>query len=122
MDSLTSAARVATLRTDTLHDKVTWGPAMTSKEAEQTLSLIRTLMERSTCYTNLSGHAGIAAATATFVGCALRTWYNTPFLSTWIGVLLAAAGASLFFTAAMARANGEPAWSRQARTVVIAFT
>jgi hypothetical protein len=95
---------------------------MTSKEAEQTLSLIRTLMERSTCYTNLSGHAGIAAATATFVGCALRTWYNTPFLSTWIGVLLAAAGASLFFTAAMARANGEPAWSRQARTVVIAFT
>jgi len=37
---------------------------MTSKEAEQTLSLIRTLMERSTCYTNLSGHAGIAAELA----------------------------------------------------------
>jgi hypothetical protein len=95
---------------------------MTSKEAEQTLSLIRTLMERSTCYTNLSGHAGIAASVATFVGCAMRSWYNTPFLSTWIGVLLAAAGASIFFTAMMARANGEPPWTRQARTVVIAFT
>ena len=67
---------------------------MTSKEAEQTLSLIRTLMERSACYTNLSGHAGIAASVATFVGCAMRSWYNTPFLSTWIGVLLAAAGAA----------------------------
>ncbi len=95
---------------------------MTSKEAEQTLSLIRTLMERSACYTNLSGHAGIAASTATFVGCALRVWYHTPFLSTWIGVLLAAAGASVYFTGMMARANGEPVWSRQARTVVIAFT
>jgi hypothetical protein len=95
---------------------------MTSKEAEQTLSLIRTLMERSACYTNLSGHAGIAASVATFVGCALRTWYHTPFLSTWIGVLMAAAGASIYFTGALARANGEPVWSRQARTVVIAFT
>jgi hypothetical protein len=95
---------------------------MTSKEAEQTLSLIRTLMERSTCYTNLSGHAGIAAGVATLVGCAMRTWYNTPFLSTWIGVLIAAAGASVYFTAAMARANGEPPWTRQAKTVMLAFT
>ena len=95
---------------------------MTSKEAEQTLSLIRTLMERSTCYTNLSGHAGIAAGVATLVGCAMRIWYNTPFLSTWIGVLIAAAGASVYFTAAMARANGEPPWTRQAKTVMLAFT
>jgi multisubunit Na+/H+ antiporter MnhC subunit len=95
---------------------------MTSKEAEQTLSLIRTLMERSACYTNLSGHAGIAASVATFTGCALRVWFHTPFLETWIGVLLAAAGASVFFTGMLAKANGEPPWSRQARTVVIAFT
>jgi hypothetical protein len=95
---------------------------MTGKEAEQTLSLIRTLMERSTCYTNLSGHAGIAAGAATLVGCALRVWFNTPFLPTWIGVLLAAIAASVFFTAALARANGESPWTRQARTVVIAFT
>src|SRR5216684_466687 len=37
---------------------------MTSKEAEETLGLIRALMERSTRYTNLSGHAGIAAGVA----------------------------------------------------------
>jgi hypothetical protein len=79
-------------------------------------------MERSACYTNLSGHAGIAASVATFTGCALRIWFDTPFLSTWIGVLLAAAGASIFFTAMMARANGEPIWSRQAKMLVIAFT
>ncbi len=95
---------------------------MTSKEAEQTLTLIRGLMERSTRYTNLSGHAGIAAGVSTLVGCALRMWFNTPFLSTWIGVLIAATAASVYYTAAMARANGEPPWSRQAQTVALAFT
>jgi len=95
---------------------------MTSKEAEETLGLIRALMERSTRYTNLSGHAGIAAGVATLVGCALRMWFNTPFLLTWIGVLIASAGASVYFTAAMARANGEPPWSRQAQSVALAFT
>jgi multisubunit Na+/H+ antiporter MnhC subunit len=95
---------------------------MTSKEAEETLGLIRALMERSTRYTNLSGHAGIAAGVSTLVGCALRMGFNTPFLSTWIGVLIAAAGASVYFTGAMARANGEPPWSRQAQSVALAFT
>jgi len=95
---------------------------MTSKEAEETLGLIRALMERSTRYTNLSGHAGIAAGVSTLAGCALRMWFNTPFLSTWIGVFIAAAGASVYFTAAMARANGEPPWSRQAQSVALAFT
>src|SRR5262245_52932093 len=91
---------------------------MTSKEAEQTLSVIRTLMERSTRYTNLSGDAGIAAGALTLLGCALRTWFQTPFLATWIGVLIAACGANIYFAAAMARANGEPLWTRQARTVL----
>jgi hypothetical protein len=95
---------------------------MTSKEAEQTLSLIRTLMERSARYTNFSGHAGIAAGVVTLIGCALRYWFQTPFLPTWMGVLVAAAGASIFFTAIMARANGEPVWTRQARTIVQALT
>jgi hypothetical protein len=95
---------------------------MTSKEAEQTLSAIRTLMERSTHYTNLSGHAGIAAGALTLLGCVLRLQWNTPFLPTWIGVLVAAAGASFFFTAALARANHERFWTRAARTVVLALT
>lgn len=94
---------------------------MTGKEAENTLAVIRTLMERSTRYTNLSGHAGIAAGLITLLGSALRARYHTPFLPTWLGVLAAACGASIVFTAIMARANGEPVWTRQARTVALAL-
>jgi len=96
--------------------------AMTGKEAEQTLAVIRTLMERSTSYTNLSGHAGIAAGALALLGCVLRVQYGTPFLPTWFGVLTAALAASVFFTAALARANQEPLWTRQSRTVVLALT
>ncbi|HEU4753480.1 MAG TPA: hypothetical protein VFU47_10275 [Armatimonadota bacterium] len=95
---------------------------MNGREAEQTLSVIRTLMERSTQYRNLSGHAGIAAGAATLVGSALRFWLHTPFLLTWFAVLVAACGSATFFTAQMAQANGEPLWTRQARTVVLALT
>jgi hypothetical protein len=94
---------------------------MTGKEAEQTLSVIRTLMERSTRYTKLSGHAGIAAGVLTLGGAALRWWYQTPFLSTWIGVLIAAIAANVWFTWRLARAGGEPFWTRQTRTVVLAL-
>lgn len=95
---------------------------MTSKEAEQTLSVIRTLMERSTRYTNLSGHAGIAAGVLTLLGSVLRYWYHTPFLPTWLGVLFAACVANVVFAAGMARANGEPLWTRQAQTVLLSLT
>jgi multisubunit Na+/H+ antiporter MnhC subunit len=95
---------------------------MTGKEAEQTLSVIRTLMERGTRYSNLSGHAGIAVGALALLGCALRMTLNTPFIPTWIGVLILSCGACVLFTAAMARANDEPVWTRQARTVVLALT
>jgi len=94
---------------------------MNGKEAEQTLSVIRTLMERSTRYTNLSGNAGIAAGMLTLLGCVLREWYGLPLLSTWLGVLIAACGSTIYFTSEMARANGEPFWTRQTRTVVTAL-
>ncbi|MCC2670432.1 MAG: hypothetical protein K0Q72_2903 [Armatimonadetes bacterium] len=94
---------------------------MNGQEAEQTLEVIRTLMERGTRYTNLSGHAGIAAGICALAGCALREWAHTPFLPTWMGVLLAACTACAFFTARMAASNGEPLWTRQARTAVAAL-
>lgn len=94
---------------------------MNGREAEQTLEVIRTLMERGTRYTNLSGHAGIAAGLCALVGCGLREWAHTPFVPTWMGVLLAACTACAFFTARMAAANGEPLWTRQARTAVAAL-
>jgi hypothetical protein len=94
---------------------------MNAREAEQTLSVIKTLMERGTRYTNVSGHAGMAAGFLTLVGCALRIWWRTPFMSTWMGVLLAACGATVYFTNEMARSNGEPLWTRQAKTVISAL-
>ena len=95
---------------------------MTGREAEQTLSAIRTLMERGTQYRNLSGYAGIAAGLTTLAGSALRLGYHTPFTLTWMAVLLAACAFATFFTAQMAHENGEPFWTRQARTVVLALT
>jgi hypothetical protein len=95
---------------------------MTGKEAEQTLAVIRTLMERSTRYTNLSGHAGVAAGVLALLGCGLRVWLHTPFLATWLGVLLGACAATVLFTSLMARANREPLWTRQARTAVLALS
>ena len=95
---------------------------MTCHEAEQSLSVIRTMMERSTRYSNLSGNAGIAAGLLTLLGAGLRTGLHTPFLPTWTGVLVGASGAIVFFTWRMALANGEPFWTRQARTVVLALT
>lgn len=94
---------------------------MTGREAEQTLAVIRTLMERGTQYTHLSGHAGIAAGGLTLLGSFLRMRFNTPFLPTWLGVLVAASASTILFTAALHRANGEPLWTRQARTVTFAL-
>jgi hypothetical protein len=95
---------------------------MTNREAEETLSVIRTLMERSTRYTCLSGHAGIAAGMFTLLGGALRWWGHTPLLPTWFGVLVAACAANIWFTMRLAKASGEPFWTRQTRTVVLALT
>jgi hypothetical protein len=94
---------------------------MTGREAEQTLSVIRTLMERGTQYTHLSGHAGIAAGVLTLLGSFLRMRYGTPFMPTWMGVLAAASASTVLFTAALARSHGEPVWTRQARTVTLAL-
>jgi hypothetical protein len=95
---------------------------MNGREAEETLSVIRTLMERGTRYTNLSGDAGVAAGGLALVGSGLRLWLDTPFLVTWIGVLIAACSAIVYFTWRMAQANGEPFWTRPARTVLLALS
>lgn len=90
---------------------------MSPREAEQTLAVIRTLMERSTCYTHLSAHAGLAAGGITLLG-SLARGYGAPMLPTWTGVLVASAAAVAFFTARLARSHREPFWTRQSRTVV----
>ncbi len=94
---------------------------ISTHEAEETLSVIRTLMERGTRYTNLSGYAGIGVGLVALGGCWLRAAFNTPFVATWLGVLAVACAVSVFFTAVMAHANEEPLWTRQARTVVLSL-
>ena len=100
---------------------------MTTHEAERDLQVIRTLMERGTRYTTLTASSGITAGLIALVGCAVQ-WlnplgleYRWNFVGTWSLVFIAAALANLYFTAQLARRNGEPTWSRPARTVVCAL-
>jgi hypothetical protein len=100
---------------------------MTPKEAEQTLSTIRTLMERGTQYTNISSTSAMAAGLVTLVGCAVRRAGFLPFSDrwnffiTWGGVFVVSLAAMAFFTAAQAKRNGEPVWTRQARQVTLSI-
>jgi hypothetical protein len=100
---------------------------MTPKEAGQTLSTIRTLMERGTQYTNISSTSAIAAGLVTLVGCAVRRAGLLPFderwnfFITWGGVFVVSLAAMAYFTAAQAKRNGEPVWTRQARQVTLSI-
>lgn len=100
---------------------------MTELEAARSLETIRTLMERGTRYRLLSGRAGIAAGLFALAGSAVLAFPPAgldparAFLPVWAGVFLLALGADALFTIRMAREKGEPVWSRQARTVVLAL-
>lgn len=100
---------------------------MTPREAQETLTTIRTLMERGTVYKNISSASAIAAGLVTLAGCAVRTAGVLPFddkwsfFTVWAAVFAVAVAAIAGFTAAEARRNGEPVWSRSARTVVLSI-
>src|SRR5436309_2281084 len=100
---------------------------MTPREAEQTLATIRTLMERGTRYTNISSASAVAAGLVTLAGCAVRAAglpglsNRASFFVTWAGVFVVSLAATIWFTFAQARRNGEYAWTRQAKTVVVAI-
>lgn len=102
---------------------------MTPREAEQTLSVIRTLMERGTVYTNISSASAVAAGAATLGGCALRQSHlldpllsdGWSFFVIWSAVFAVSVAATAYFTAGQARRNGEPVWTRQSRTVVLSI-
>jgi hypothetical protein len=100
---------------------------MTPKEAEQTISVIRTLMERGTRYTNISSASAVAAGIVTLIGCAVRAANVLPlgekwgFFVTWSAVFFISLAAIVSFTVAQARRNGEPVWTRQARQVVLSI-
>src|SRR5689334_10375049 len=103
------------------------GHGMTTKEAEQTLAVIRALMERGTRYTHISSASAFAAGLVTLGGCAVRRSGILPFgdrgnfVATWVGVFILSLAAIVAFTAISARRNGERVWNRQAQTVVLSI-
>lgn len=100
---------------------------MTEHDAARALETIRTLMERGTRYRHLSGRAAIAAGLFALAGSAILAFPpagldpSRVFLPVWGGVFVLALSANVVFTARMARERGEPVWSRQALTVVLAL-
>lgn len=100
---------------------------MTEHDAARALETIRTLMERGTRYQHLSGRSAIAAGVFALAGSALLAFPppgvdpSRAFLPVRAGVFVLALSTDVAFTVRMARDRGEPVWSRQARTVVLAL-
>jgi len=96
------------------------------EHAEHTLETIRTLMERSQRYEHISGYSGLFAGAAALVGAAVLgfQWLqfepHTNFALVWCAVFAVAFTGHVLLTFGRARQRGEPVWSRQARTVLLA--
>jgi hypothetical protein len=99
---------------------------MQLEHAEHTLETIRTLMERSQRYEHISGYSGLMAGVVTILGCAvlrldlLPLAFPANFVVVWSAVFAIAFASHLLLTFGRARQRGEPVWSRQARTVLLA--
>jgi len=99
---------------------------MQLEHAEHTLETIRTLMDRSQRYEHISGYSGLLAGSMTLLGCAILGWNQLPFrphvnfVVVWSVVFAVAFAGHLLLTFGRARQRGEPVWSRQARTVLLA--
>lgn len=99
---------------------------MQLEQAEHTLETIRTLMERSQRYEQLSGYSGLTAGGLALAGSAVLAGGKLPvspsagFALVWSTVFALAFAAHCAITLGRARRRGERLWSRQARTVVLA--
>jgi hypothetical protein len=99
---------------------------MQLEHAEHTLETIRTLMDRSQRYEHLSGYSGLLAGGMALLGCAALGLNLLPFgprldfAVVWSAVFALAFAGHLLVTFGRARQRGEPVWSRQARTVLLA--
>src|SRR5262249_44493892 len=98
---------------------------MDSRQATQTLEVIRTLMERATQYQLLTARPGLVAgflagtgALAFLVLDAADPWH---FGAVWSLVFLGSLLATTICTAVRARQQGEAVWSRQARAILLAL-
>src|SRR5690349_16721142 len=99
---------------------------MDSRQAAQTLEVIRTLMERTCQYRLLAAWAGLAAgslagAGALVLSCALNPEGPAQYGAVWGLVFAGSLLASVVGTVLRGREVGEPVWSRPARAVVLAL-
>jgi len=99
---------------------------MDPRQAARSLEVIRTLMERTTQYQLLTARAGLTAGALACVGSLSFCWLDpanaTSFGVVWALVFLGSLQATIAEVVMRGRRNGEPLWSRQARTVVCALT
>lgn len=89
---------------------------MDRTQAEENISVIREIMERSARYTNLSGISGIIAGLLALFGCWFTYWiyFNTPldgqntwYMITWITIFFLALGQDFFIAQRKAKRRGE---------------
>jgi hypothetical protein len=95
---------------------------MDSRQAAKSLEVIRTLMERTTQYQLLTARAGLTAGALAGLGALSFLWLDpanpASFGVVWALVFLGSLEATIGEVVVRGRRNGEPLWSRQARTVV----
>ncbi|MBR9921066.1 MAG: hypothetical protein GYB31_09520 [Bacteroidetes bacterium] len=116
-----------------------------TNEPLETLSEIRSMMERSSRFISLSGLSGVFAGCAALVGSALTYFYldTMPFgesrhyyavdpysekwglgfwefaMITGISVLIIAVAGAIYFTSRKARRKGQPAWNTMSRRLLL---
>src|SRR5438477_9297993 len=98
---------------------------MDARQAARNLEVIRTLMERTCQYQLLTARAALAAGSLAGAGALLvgtlgpaNPW---AFGGIWAGVFAGSLFATCVGTILRGRQRGEPVWSRQARTVLLAL-
>jgi hypothetical protein len=98
---------------------------MDAQQAARNLELIRTLMERTVQYQLLTARAGLVAGSLAVVGSASFFFLDAAnpvvFGAVWGTVFLTSFAVTCIGTALRSRQRGEPAWSRQARAVLLAL-
>ncbi len=99
---------------------------MDARQAARTLEVIRTLMERTTQYEVLTARAGVLAGILALTGATLLYFAFEPanpwhFGGVWGLVFLGSLFVTVLGAADRCRERGDPVWTRQARTVLLAL-
>lgn len=96
-------------------------------QAEESLKLIRDVMERSARYTHFSGLSGVIAGTLAFVGCWLTYWIdgNIPlkaqtawYIATWSTIFVLAMTQDFVLAQRKARKHGQTIFNKATLQVI----